>query len=55
MGTLTATDYKEPKHILLHMGDCEYEIVDIEDKETLEKILKSTPCVVASRGLYNEN
>ena len=55
MGTLTATDYKDPKHILLHMGDCEYEIVDIEDKETLEKILKSTPCVVASRGRYNEN
>lgn len=55
MGTLTATDYKDPKRILLHMGDCEYEVVDVKDKETLEKILQSTPCVVASRGRYNED
>lgn len=55
MGTLTATDYKDPKRILLHMGDCEYEVIDVEDKETLEKILQSTPCVIASRGRYNED
>ena len=53
MGTLTATDYKDPKRVLLHIGDCEYEVYNVKDKDSLEKILASTPCVVAQRGRLN--
>lgn len=53
IGTLTATDYKQAKSVLLHIGDCEYEVLNVKDKDSLEKILASTPCVVAQRGRLN--
>lgn len=53
IGTLTVTDYKQAKSVLLHIGDCEYEVLNVKDKDSLEKILASTPCVVAQRGRLN--
>lgn len=55
IGTLIATDYKAPKRVLLHIGDCEYEVLNIKDRDSLEKILSSTPYVVAQRGRPNED
>jgi DNA-cytosine methyltransferase len=54
MGTLGASDYKQAKQFMFEVGE---EIIQADEvkSEELKELLNKTPCIVASRGRYNED